>query len=76
MPGLEMAVTDKCTGCGACAKTCFMNAISVREGRAVINDQCRGCGRCAVKCPHSAIEVQMGDLDETVARITAAVDVT
>ena len=73
MPGLEMVVTDKCTGCGTCAKTCFMNAISVREGRAVINDQCRGCGRCAVKCPRSAIEVHMGDLDETVARITAAV---
>ena len=76
MPGLEMVVTDKCTGCGACVKTCFMNAVSVIDGRAVINDQCRGCGRCAVKCPRSAIEVHMGDLDETVARITAVVDVT
>ncbi|MGA9139555.1 MAG: 4Fe-4S binding protein, partial [Methanocella sp.] len=75
MPGLEITVTDKCTGCGACAKTCFMNAITIIDGRAVINDQCRGCGRCAVKCPRSAIEVRMGDMDETVRRISAAVDV-
>ncbi|OPY28918.1 MAG: CoB--CoM heterodisulfide reductase iron-sulfur subunit A [Methanocella sp. PtaU1.Bin125] len=76
MPGLSIEVTDRCTGCGACAKTCFMNAITIEDGRAVIGDQCRGCGRCAVKCPRGAIEVRMGDLDEAVRRITAAVDVT
>jgi ferredoxin len=76
MPGLETVVTDRCTGCGACAKTCFMNAISIKDGRAAISDQCRGCGRCAVQCPRQAIEVRMGDLDETLRRITAAVDVT
>jgi ferredoxin len=76
MPGLELIVTEKCVGCGTCAKTCFMDAISVKEGRAVIGDQCRGCGRCAVRCPHKAIEVRLGDLGETVEGISAAVDVT
>jgi ferredoxin len=76
MPGLEMIVSDKCAGCGTCAKTCFMEAISLRDGRAVIGDQCRGCGRCAVKCPRGAIEVRMGDVGETIARISTAVDVT
>jgi ferredoxin len=76
MPGLQIIVTGKCTGCGACAKTCFMNAITIDEGRAVIGDQCRGCGRCAVRCPHGAIEVRLGDMGETVKSISAAVDVT
>jgi ferredoxin len=76
LPGLEVMVTEKCTGCGTCAKTCFLDAISVREGRAIINDQCRGCGRCAVKCPRGAIQVRMGDLAETVGRISTAVDVS
>jgi ferredoxin len=76
LPGLEVIVTEKCTGCGACAKTCFMNAISVRDGKAVIGDQCRGCGRCAVKCPHGAIEVRLGDVDKAIESVAAAVDVT
>lgn len=76
MPGLEMIVSDRCVGCGTCAKTCFMDAISIRDGRAVIGDQCRGCGRCAVKCPREAIEARMGDMDETIASISTAVDVT
>jgi ferredoxin len=76
MPGLEIRVTDRCTGCGACAGVCFMNAISVEQGKAVIGDQCRGCGRCAVKCPRGAIEVEMGDLEKTIERISAVVDVT
>jgi ferredoxin len=76
LPGLELIVTNRCTGCGVCLKSCFMNAISVEAGRAVISDQCRGCGRCAVKCPKGAIEVRIGDVDKAIASISAAVDVT
>jgi len=77
MPGLEMTVDiDKCTGCGACTKSCFVNAITVDGGKARISPDCRGCGRCAVKCPRSAIEVKMGDIEGTVERIASAVDVS
>ena len=76
MPGLTVAVTDRCNGCGACAKACFMGAIAIAGGKATIGEQCRGCGRCATRCPRGAIEVRMGDLEETIARLGAAVDVT
>ncbi len=78
MPGVSVAVTDRCAGCGTCTRgSCFIDAIRVVDGRAVIGDECRGCGRCAIVCPRQAIEVR---LDEPLAmaaeRIASAVDVT
>jgi ferredoxin len=57
LEGLEVHVADSCDGCGVCAERCFMQAITVRDGRAVIGDRCRGCGRCAQVCPRGAISL-------------------
>jgi NAD-dependent dihydropyrimidine dehydrogenase PreA subunit len=79
MPGVEVRVTEKCTGCGTCIETCFMQAIQIQENRAVIGAECRGCGRCADRCPNNAIEVTITDpdfLQHTVDRIESSVDVT
>ena len=56
MPGIQVKVTEDCTGCSLCAdETCFAEAILVNNGRAEISLECRGCGRCVEICPEDAI---------------------
>jgi ferredoxin len=78
LPGVSVHVGDGCTGCGACARICFVQAVAVVDGRAVIGDGCRGCGRCVEVCPQGAIELVMDGplLREAMAAITTLVDVT
>ncbi len=79
MPGVEVEVTDKCTGCGKCKDICFVKAITIKDKIAKISDACRGCGRCADICPNNAIKVKITDKDfieKTIKRINSSVDVT
>ena len=56
LPGVEVTVTEECTGCGLCTDgICFADAIHVIDGRAEISLECRGCGRCVEVCPENAI---------------------
>jgi len=49
---------DKCLACGRCTKWCPAGAITVAEGRAVIDrDRCLGCGECTVTCNTRAIAI-------------------
>lgn len=57
LPGTRITVNDNCTGCGLCAKQCYVSAISIIDDRAVITDKCMGCGRCIDKCKRKAIEL-------------------
>jgi dissimilatory sulfite reductase (desulfoviridin) alpha/beta subunit len=55
MPTVEVRMTDRCVGCGRCAESvCFVGAIRLDGGRAVIGDACRGYGRCVEVCPQGA----------------------
>lgn len=48
---------DKCTGTGACVRTCPMGAIALVDGKAVIDrDKCDMDGICIPACPNSAID--------------------
>ena len=50
--------SDTCEGCGACAKRCQVDAVSVSEKKqpAVVNlDRCLGCGVCVSVCPTQSI---------------------
>ncbi len=71
MPGVEVAVSEWCIGCGACQEdVCFVDAIGEQDGRALISDRCRGCGLCVEVCPEDAIELRL--LDESFVEATEA----
>jgi len=79
MPGVDVSVTDLCDGCGICARgICFVDAIKMIDGQAVIGQECRGCGRCIRTCPINAIRISIDDKNfykKSIARISSAVDV-
>ncbi len=81
MPGVSLMVTDKCVGCGSCVDdgTCFVNAIVLRDGRAIIDDgRCKGCGRCVEHCPQEAIDMTIDphvSIAQAVSTIESLVDV-
>lgn len=80
MPGVKINVTDKCIGCGTCTKgVCFVNAIEIKNNRAIISNECRGCGRCVDICPQKSIEIIFEDanyVEKTIGEIDKVVDVT
>ena len=80
LPGISVAVTDHCAGCGICtAGFCFVDAIRLEDGRVAISDACRGCGRCVEICPNGAIELTIDNghfAERAVAHLTALVDVS
>lgn len=47
--------TEKCKGCTNCIKRCPMEAIRVREGKAmIVQERCIDCGECIRECPNHA----------------------
>lgn len=79
MAGVNVAVTDSCIGCGTCTEgVCFVDAITLINGRSVIGEECRGCGRCVEVCPQDAILLTMNDdsfFEKSIARVSSKVDV-
>lgn len=54
--GLAQIDKEKCVGCGACAKQCPCEAITLSAGYAeVITGKCDGCGCCVDCCPAEAV---------------------
>lgn len=47
-----------CIGCGACVPVCPVDAISMVEGKAIIDHEtCIECGVCIAECPVEAIAI-------------------
>jgi electron transport complex protein RnfB len=48
----------KCTGIGACARVCPVQAIEMPDGKATVDQRkCIGCGQCISHCPSGAIKL-------------------
>lgn len=49
---------ELCTGCGACAEACPVDAIKIQDGKAQVDDEaCLECGICVGKCPKQAMRL-------------------
>ena len=48
-----------CKGCGICLKRCQMDAISLENGKAILDlERCIGCGLCVSTCPTDSYGLQ------------------
>lgn len=58
--GHEIAFVEMelCDGCGMCLESCQFHAISIIQGKAVVNGSCYGCGVCRNFCPFEAIQLK------------------
>jgi ferredoxin len=53
-PALKRVVSDKCTHCLKCQRTCMTDAI-VEEGTKIVKGECVYCFTCEDVCPENAI---------------------
>ena len=57
-PGKRLFILSLCKGCGTCVKTCPNNALSLQNGKAVVDHKlCILCGYCNPVCPEFAIRL-------------------
>ncbi len=57
-PGKRLFILSFCKGCGTCVKACPNNALSLENGKAVVNHKlCILCGYCNPVCPEFAIRL-------------------
>lgn len=71
----SMVDIDACRGCGACAKVCPYNAITINKDTkkaVVIEAACAGCGTCAAECKFNAIKMKHFTDEQIIAEIDAA----
>ncbi len=68
LKGLEIQTDhQKCTLCETCVDDCFMNALSIKNGKIVRNDsECKGCGLCVSRCPEKAVSPLIADVNAAI----------
>jgi len=54
-----LAHPELCDGCGKCVEPCPESAITMADGKPVVNEiMCTGCGACIPSCPRNALDQQ------------------
>jgi aryl-alcohol dehydrogenase-like predicted oxidoreductase len=54
----KLLIHDWCIGCGKCVEKCQHHALSLVDGKAVVNpERCVFCGYCSKVCPEMCIKV-------------------
>jgi Fe-S-cluster-containing hydrogenase component 2 len=49
---------ERCVGCGACVEVCPFDAITKRDGRALVDTTlCMGCGVCVPACMQGVLSL-------------------
>jgi len=82
LPGLATVINaDACDGCARCVAACFVGAIAIEDGRAVIGAACKACGRCVDLCPTGAARLVVTEseadiLGQVMERIERVADIT
>lgn len=64
--------SDRCIGCGSCAKVCSTGAIIIRESKIIYDmTKCTNCGQCAEVCYAGAMEMagEYMNVEEVVKEI-------
>jgi len=62
------ACASACLGLGTCVKVCPFDAISVKDGVAVVDEsKCIACGKCITACPKGVIELVPADATVVVS---------
>jgi len=57
-PSKRLLILSLCKGCGTCVKTCPNNALTLENGKAVVDHKlCILCGYCNPVCPEFAIRI-------------------
>ena len=56
--GMEVKyIENACISCGVCVKACRSNALSLVDGKIILDaSKCNNCGRCVKSCPTDAWE--------------------
>jgi heterodisulfide reductase subunit A-like polyferredoxin len=70
LPGITVKVDKKkCDGCEICVEKCFVAAIEMKEGFAIITDNCKACGRCYDACPAGAVKMTFPGEEEFIRQV-------
>lgn len=65
IPHSVKLVTEKCTGCTRCMISCPVEAVRLKNNRAVIYaDKCIDCGECIRVCPYGAHVAEREDIKD------------
>jgi heterodisulfide reductase subunit A-like polyferredoxin len=56
---LRHTIVENCVGCGKCVEACNFKALSLVEGKAVVDKaKCMGCSLCESVCVNSGVDLQ------------------